>query len=168
MQPSFVAIDFETAINHHICSVGIVTVVNGEITEEYHALIQPPNNFYSQFTIQVHGIMPMDTRNEPYFPTIYPEIKKRLQNKIVVAHNEGFDRSVLAKTMADYSLNYSELNIGEKWDCTVKMYRKRGYKSAKLDACCKVHNIELQHHDALSDARACAKLYMIGKSEMLF
>jgi DNA polymerase III epsilon subunit-like protein len=31
------------------CSVGIVTVENGEITDEYHALIQPPNNKYSPF-----------------------------------------------------------------------------------------------------------------------
>ena len=36
---SFVAKCFETAINHHICLVGIITVQNGEITDEYHALI---------------------------------------------------------------------------------------------------------------------------------
>ena len=86
----------------------------------------PPNNFYSQFTIQVHGIMPMDTRNEPKFNVIYPEIKKRLKGKTVVAHNEGFDRSVLTKTMADFGIHYSDLNIADKWDCTVKMYRKKG------------------------------------------
>ncbi len=28
---NFVAIDFETAVRHHICAVGIVTVENGEI-----------------------------------------------------------------------------------------------------------------------------------------
>lgn len=32
---NFVAIDFETAVKHNICAVGIVTVVNGEIIEEY-------------------------------------------------------------------------------------------------------------------------------------
>ncbi len=41
---SFAAIDFETATGHHICSVGIVTVENRKIIDEFHALIKPPNN----------------------------------------------------------------------------------------------------------------------------
>ena len=32
-----------------------------------------------------------------------------------------------------------------------------------LNRCCEIHNIELKHHDALSDARACAKLYLIAQ-----
>ena len=32
---NFVAIDFETAVRHHIDAVGIVTVENGEIIEEF-------------------------------------------------------------------------------------------------------------------------------------
>ena len=51
---NFVAIDFETAIKHHICAVGIVTVVNGEIIEEYYSLIKPPNNEYNYYCTQVH------------------------------------------------------------------------------------------------------------------
>ena len=34
---NFVAIDFETAVGHDsICTVGIVTVKDGKILEEYH------------------------------------------------------------------------------------------------------------------------------------
>ena len=158
---NFTAIDFETSEKHHICSVGIVTVKNGKIVDEYHALIQPPNNKYSPFTIQVHGIYPEDTINSPKFNKIYPEIKNRLQGKVVVAHNESFDRNVLKKTMLDYDLNYSELNISEKWECTMKLCRANSkYPSGKLNECCAVDNIKLNHHDALSDARACAILYM--------
>ena len=75
---NFVAIDFETAIKHHICAVGIVTVVNGEIIEEYYSLIKPPNNEYNYYCTQVHGITSYDTVNSPSFAEIYPEIKKRL------------------------------------------------------------------------------------------
>ena len=157
---TFTAIDFETAEKHHICSVGIVTVENGEIIDEYHALIQPPNNKYSPFTIQVHGIYPEDTANAPKFDQVYPEIKKRLAGRIIVAHNESFDRNVLSKTMKDYGLNYAELNLSNPWECTLKIYRSKGYSPANLAACCQVQNIELQHHEALSDARACAKLYL--------
>ncbi|MFT6715893.1 MAG: DNA polymerase-3 subunit epsilon [Saprospiraceae bacterium] len=157
----FVAIDFETAMSHHICSVGIVTVENGEITDEYHALIQPPENEYNYHTIKVHGITPQDTLTAPTFYQIYPEIEKRLKGRTVVAHNEKFDRNVLIKTMRDNSMDYEMLNLPAQWECTLKIYRKKGYKPANLNACCQVHGIALNHHDALSDAVACAKLYMI-------
>ena len=41
---TFTAIDFETADRHHICAVGIVSIENGKIVDEFHTLIQPPNN----------------------------------------------------------------------------------------------------------------------------
>jgi len=151
---TYTAIDFETAERHHICAVGIVTVENGRIIDEYYSLIKPPGNKYSPFTIRVHGIYPEDTANSPNFKQIYPEIKKRLQGKTVVAHNESFDRNVLKKTMADYGINYSELNIGERWECTYKIHGQ------KLNLCCQEFGIELNHHEALSDARACALLYL--------
>ena len=157
---NFVAIDFETATHHHICAVGIVTVEDGRITDEFHALIQPPGNYYNWYNIQVHGISERDTKNAPYFDELFPEIKKRLFGKTVVAHNESFDRNVLKRTMADYGLDYSELNISERWECTVKIYRAKGYRPANLAACCHIQEIELNNHEALSDARACAILYL--------
>ena len=164
MHHSFTAIDFETAMNYHICSVGMVTVEHGEIIDEFHALIQPPNNQYNWHNIQVHGITQKDTANEPFFDAIYPEINKRIAGKTVVAHNESFDRNVLIKTMADYRLDYEELALAYRWECTMKIYRAKGYR-AKLNLCCERHGIELKHHDALSDARACAKLYLIAQQE---
>ena len=160
MKNKFVAIDFETATRHHICAVGIVTVQDGEIIDEYHTLIKPPKNEYNWHNIQVHGISENDTKNSKRFNEMFPEIEKRISNKLVIAHNESFDRNTLIKTMNDYHIDYSELNISEKWECTMKIYRKKGYKPASLDACCKHENIELNHHEALSDARACAKLYL--------
>ncbi len=157
---TFTSIDFETAKDHHICAVGIVTVENGRITDEYHALIQPPFNEYSWHTIQVHGIHPEDTYDSPTFDQIYPEIEKRLRGRVVIAHNESFDRNVLKKTMADYRLDYSELNLSDRWECTMKIYKAKGFKPAKLNVCCEKMNVSLNHHEALSDARACAQLYL--------
>lgn len=158
---SFVAIDFETAMHHHICAVGIVTVVDGEIVDEYYTLVQPPENEYSYFTIRVHGITPDQTFNAPTFYQIYPEIQKRLQDQVVVAHNEGFDRGVLAKSMRDNSMDYEDLNLADKWECTMKIYRAKGYKPYKLSDCCDRNGMALNHHEALSDARGCAKLYLL-------
>lgn len=157
---TFTAIDFETATAFHPCAVGIVTVENGVIIDEFVSLIKPPNNLYSPFTIKVHGIYPRDTVNAKTFAQVYPEIQKRLQNRVVVAHNESFDRNVLAKSMALYHLDYTDLNIASRWECTVKIYKAKGIVPTKLSDCCKKLNITLNHHEALSDARACAKLYL--------
>lgn len=158
---TFTAIDFETATAYHPCSVGIVTVENGFIIDEFVTLIKPPNNQYSPFTIQVHGIHPRDTMNAKTFAQVFPEIKKRLQNRVVVAHNESFDRNVLAKSMALHGLDYNDLNLASRWECTVKIYKAKGLKPTKLSDCCRAMNIQLNHHEALSDARACAKLYLL-------
>ena len=49
---NFTAIDFETATAFHPCSVGIVTVENGIIVDEFVTLIKPPNNIYSPLRIK--------------------------------------------------------------------------------------------------------------------
>ena len=160
---TFTAIDFETATGYpeSACAVGIVTVNDGIITEEYYTLIQPPNNEYWYQNIMVHGIKPIETMNGKTFDQLFPEIQKRLFGRKIVAHNEAFDRRVLTKTMKAYGLYYDELEIADMWECTCKIYRKKGYKPANLKHCSDLNNIQLVHHEALSDARACAKLYML-------
>lgn len=159
---SFVAIDFETATGYSssACAVGIVTVEDGIVTDEYYTLIQPPENEYWRQNIMIHGITPQMTENALAFHAVYPAIKKRLQGKTVVAHNEVFDRGVLKNTMRVYQLDYDELLLSEKWECTCRTYRSLGYKPANLKACCDREGISLKHHEALSDAKACAELYL--------
>lgn len=160
---TFTAIDFETATGHpeSACAVGIVTVCDGIITEEFSALIQPPNNEYWYRNIMCHGIKPVQTLEAKTFDDCFPEIHRRLYQRKIVAHNESFDRNVLAKTMKYYGLYYDELEIADKWECTCRIYRAKGYKPANLKYCCDRNNISLNHHEALSDARACAKLYLM-------
>jgi DNA polymerase-3 subunit epsilon len=63
--------------------------------------------------------------------------------------------------MALHGLHYEDLNIAVKWECTVRIYKAKGLKPTKLSDCCRVMEIQLQHHEALSDARACAQLYLL-------
>ena len=150
----FVAIDFETATNQHssICSVGIVTITNGNITEKYNTLVQPPKNEYAQSNMRIHGITPAMTLHAPNFQQIYPEIKRRIDNKNVVAHNaKGFDAKCLKKAMELYGIT-DNLNI--KWIDTLDEYK------VSLDKACAAQGIEITHHDALSDAVACACLHL--------
>jgi DNA polymerase-3 subunit epsilon len=160
---TFSAIDFETATGHpeSACAIGIVTVENGIITDEYYTLIQPPFNQYSYHNIKVHGINAAHTENEKTFDWHFAEIRKRIFGRKIVAHNEAFDRNVLLRTMKHYGLYYDELEIADRWECTCKIYRAKGYKPANLKYCSERNNIELNHHEALSDARACAQLYLL-------
>jgi DNA polymerase III subunit epsilon len=159
----FVAIDFETANSHphSACAIGLVSVKAGKIEKEYYTLIQPPDNIYYYHNTRVHGISASDTLHAPTFDLVFPEICKIMKGRRVVAHNESFDRNVLYHTMDFYDLDYADLKIKARWECTVKLARKRKEYPANLKACCQRHGIALNHHDALSDALACAKLFLI-------
>lgn len=159
---NFVAIDFETATyqRYSACAIGLVTVEDSIITDKYYTLMQPPGNIYTWQTIQIHGIQPHETANQANFLAFFPQIIKRLEGQTIVAHNASFDRGVLKSTMAYYGLNYEDYDLGQHWECTCKIYRAKGYKPAKLSACCARKGIELNHHHALSDAEGCAQLYL--------
>jgi DNA polymerase-3 subunit epsilon len=158
----FAAIDFETATGKRssACAVGIALVEDGTITETFYSLIKPPDNAYFGMNISVHGIYPEDTAGAPTFAELYPEIRTRLQGSMIVAHNESFDRSVLRRTMEHYELDYTELGLAERWECTMRIYKAKGFVPCKLNVCCDRLGIELQHHEALSDAIGCAHLYL--------
>lgn len=150
---SFTAIDFETATGYRnsICQIGLVRVENGTIIKEISLLTQPPGNFYwSQFT-EIHGISSLQTVTAPVFNQVWHIIRPYIENQNVVAHNGfGFDFPVLEKTLDYYNLlipNFNKI-------CTYKIYK------SNLANLCKEHKILLNHHDALSDAKACAELYL--------
>ena len=151
---SFTAIDFETAQGHRwsICQVGLVRVVNGKITDEVNILVQPPDNYYWERFTDIHGIKPRHTAKSPTFNHIWHQIAPFIENQNVIAHNGfGFDFQVLSKTLEYYGMSTPEYN---KF-CTYKIYK------SNLAALCNEYNIKLNHHDALSDARACAKLFQM-------
>jgi DNA polymerase-3 subunit epsilon len=61
--------------------------------------------------------------------------------------------------MALYGLNYDDLNLSAM-GMYRKIYKAKGLKP-KLSDCCRTMKIQLNHHEALSDARACAQLYLL-------
>ncbi|MEP1093893.1 MAG: 3'-5' exonuclease [Cyclobacteriaceae bacterium] len=150
---SFTAVDFETAQNHpnSICQVGLVRVENGEIVKQVNRLVRPPNNYYFYKNIEIHGIKPEDTEDAPTFDVVWHEDMKRyIEDEVFVAHNVGFDAGCLRSTLA----YYDEIQPHFEERCTRAIYRRGlAYLSKK-------YKIELNHHDALSDAHACAQLYL--------
>jgi DNA polymerase III subunit epsilon len=149
---SFTAIDFETAQGSRtsICQVGLVRIENGIITKEINLLVQPPENYYWIRFTAIHGISAKDTANAPTFAQIWYQIVPCIENQNVVAHNGfSFDFPVLNKTLDYYGLQIPDYN---KF-CTYKIYK------SNLANLCEKFEIELNHHDALSDAKACGELF---------
>ncbi len=154
MKHSFTAIDFETANSKRssICSIGLVRVVDNEIEYELSTLVQPPNNLYWEKLTEIHGIKAQDTLNAPSFDKVWMQIVPYIHEQIVVAHcGFTFDFNCLEQVLEYYEIPRP---IYEK-HCTHKLY------NAKLDVLCKQYGIPLKHHNALSDAKACAELFKI-------
>jgi len=150
---NFVAIDVETAIGKRwsICQIGLAIVENGEITQTFSKLVQPPQNEYAIGNMNVHGITPDVTANAPIFPEVWDEIYPLLEGKRLVAHNASFDINCLHQALEFYNRQIPVMEC----DCT---YSRTGYK---LNEICDAYEIELNnHHDATCDAVACAKVYM--------
>jgi len=151
---NFTAIDFETAHGKRwsICQIGLVQVENGVITNELSILVQPPNNFYWDRFIDIHHITPEMTRNAPTLASVWPLVEPYIKNQNVVAHcGLSFDFPVLAQTLQFYGLEVPEY---EK-HCTYRIFKDN------LFSLCQRFQIELKHHEALSDARACAELFRL-------
>lgn len=154
MQRSFTAIDFETAQGKRwsICQVGIVRFENGILKDELSVLVRPPENYYwSNFT-DIHGITSRHTRNAQTFDRVWHQIAPYIVDQQVVAHNGfGFDFHCLKQTLEYYNLAVPPY----QGHCTYKIYRDN------LASLCKKYRIPLNHHDALSDARACGELFKL-------
>jgi DNA polymerase-3 subunit epsilon len=156
---NFTAIDFETAHGKmwSICQIGLVRVENGVITKELELLVQPPNNEYHWGNTRVHGISRKTTANAPAFNEVWHLVEPHINGQHVVAHNATFDCTCLEHTLDYFNLPQPRYQR----HCTVKIYKRN------LALLCETYGIELKHHNALSDARACAALFMMhleGKS----
>ena len=93
---AFAAIDFETADRWRdsACAVGAVLVKEGRIAGRYHQLIRPPRRSF-EFT-HIHGLTWADVRDSPAFGDMWPDLRRFVDDAgFLVAHNAGFDRSVL-------------------------------------------------------------------------
>lgn len=153
MKATFTALDFETAhyARTSICQVGLVRVETGVVVQELTLLVQPPGNYYLDSFTDIHGIGSGDTASAPTFAEVWPRVAPLISGQTVVAHNgPSFDFDVLRKTLAHYNLPVPAF----EGICTYRIYRK------SLADLCVEHEIALKHHDALSDARACACLYL--------
>lgn len=151
----FTAIDFETmtADPTSACAIGIVRVENNVIVQKFYSLIKPVPDSRTFNNSHVHGITPEMVEKAPTFEELWPTIRGYLEHQIIVAHNASFDMAVLDQTSDAYHIDFKIQEVIDTLDIT-----KMG-----LAESCALAGIPLEeHHDALCDATACAKIILLA------
>ena len=158
----FLAIDFETA-NHvrtSACAIGLVLVQDGIITKTYSKLVHPTPFYMLDACEEKHGIALDEVRNAPKFDDVWDECRHLFgHSPYLMAHNAPFDAGVLRHTLEYYGIDCPDLI----YECTLAVSRrvwKKMLPSYSLSYVAEMLNVELNHHEALSDARACAHVMM--------
>jgi DNA polymerase III subunit epsilon len=155
----FITLDFETAtVNRDTpCEIGLTFVENWKICDTKSWLIKPNcYPYFDYFNISIHGIEPEDVANEPEFDEIWNVVKPLIENKFLIAHNAGFDFSVLRRTLDTYNLEYPSLEYSCSYILSKKVWH--GLPAYDLKTLCNFNHIDLQHHRAAADSQATAEL----------
>lgn len=151
----FVAIDFETANSSRAsaCSVGVAVVRAGVVVEHGSALINP-ETFFDGYNMAVNGIGPDDVADAPTFAELWPQLSVLLSGQVVAAHVATFDLGVLRQSVARYEL----LGIDAEAMCSWRLAKRawKAYPSYGLAYLSGELGLALDHHEAGSDAAACA------------
>ena len=154
----YTAIDFETADNgkDSACAVGLVKMQDTCIIDSFYRLIRPPRSWikYAYF----HGITWDMLKNQPNFAEQWHDIEAFLKGtEAFIAHNAQFDKGVLyvrqtpMPSVPRKFLFIVHLKVPEKF---LQLQKN------SLDCVCSALQINLQHHHALSDAAACAEIFI--------
>lgn len=159
---SFVSIDFETANSFRgsPCAIGMVKVINGQIIEDYSALVRPPEGYddFDPWNVTIHGITPHLVRNSKRFGDQWPDIMKFIGELPIVAHNAGFDLGVIREALRVSDIVWPQLD----YVCTMVMSRRvyeiPSHTLAFVAEAAEVPWDEELHHDAKYDSLIAAQI----------
>ena len=159
-----VALDFETANASmaSACSLGIAIYEEGEILDSFEWYFKPHRR-YSYFTnTHIHGITYEDVENEQEFVYYYDQLAEILKDALIVAHNAMFDMTVLNSICDVYGLDHFLNPFIDTVSISRRVYPE--LYNHKLNTVCEYLNIDLQHHNGLSDAYACLMILLKAMS----
>jgi DNA polymerase III epsilon subunit family exonuclease len=100
----YVTFDFETTDKDvatcGVVEIGAARVVNGEIVDRFHTLVNPYQPI-SPGATKVHGYSDADVAPAPHFSAVWPQFRAFVGDDILIAHNgQRFDVPVLRRLAA--------------------------------------------------------------------
>src|SRR6266571_2016154 len=156
----YVTFDFETTDTDvetcGVVEIGAVRVVNGEIVDRFHAMVNPFRAISPKATADVHGYSDADVRDAPSFAEIWPAFREFVGDDLMIAHNGmNFDVPVLRRLAA----GRDGLDTLAFYD-TLPLVRSLSQDSAKQDDIAHRFGIDCgRAHHALDDAITLAHVY---------
>ena len=163
----YIVFDVETPnrYNNRMSAIGISVIEDGQIVEEFYSLVDPEQPF-DWFNTRLTDISEESVAGAPTFPRLWEQIEPLMSSGVLAAHNLSFDMGVLRRCLCDYGIDWKP---SAKGLCTVIMGRSLlpGI-SHRLNDMCAYYGIDLNHHRADSDSRACAEIllrYLAGGAE---
>ena len=156
---TYAVFDVETpnANSDRMSAIGITVIENGAISETFFSLVNPETHF-DPFNTRLTGISAETVRGAPNFAALWPTIEPLLSRGILVAHNAVFDLGVLKQCLHAYGIVWKPR---VPYLCTVQIGRRLlpGMRH-RLDVLSAYYGIDLDHHKADSDSRACAEILL--------
>jgi DNA polymerase III subunit epsilon len=140
-----------TATADRITEIGILTVVEGKVVEEWSTLVNPECGIPTEIQA-LTGITHAMVRDAPTFCDIATAVHARLSDHIFVAHNARFDYGFIKNEFRRLNMKFTADIL-----CTVRLSRRLypKFKSHSLDALRERHQLTTDgRHRALGDARA--------------
>ena len=162
---NFVAIDVETANEDFssICQIGVVKYSNGQLVDEWSALVNPEDDF-SPINTSIHGISEHDVKDAPNFLNVIPKLSSFLENSITVCHTH-FDRVAIERACERYNTPI----ITTTWLDSARIARRTWTEFAQsgygLASICSHIGYDFKHHDALEDAKASGHIVLTAIQE---
>ena len=159
----FVVFDLETTGAKtppcRVTEIGAYRVLNGEIVEEFHSLVNPETPIPFFITL-LTGITDEMVREAPKFNEVADSFLQFIGDSILVAHNAGFDMRFLNHEVGRL---YEDYRLGNPSLCTVQLSRKLlpDIQNHKLKTLAEHYSVELvNHHRANEDAHATARIFI--------
>lgn len=158
MLERYIVFDVETpnSANRRMSAIGITVVEREMVVDQFYSLVDPEVDF-DYFNVMLTGITPQMVAGKPTFRQLWEDLGPILTSGLLIAHNAPFDMSVLAKCVSDYGVDAPDFL---DYACTCQMSRRcySNLPNHKLNTLCDYLDVDLSHHDALSDSNGCAQV----------
>lgn len=180
MQTKRVFIDCETTglsyEKNGLIEIGGVIDIDGKVVEEFSINAKPfPNQIVSKQAMSVNGIEMSDLRNYPEPSEAYEELQRILGKHIdrynkhdkafLYGYHIFFDAAFLRRFFENNEDQYFAswfwwpyIDVASLY-CEASMEHRVHFENFKLENICKWLNIDVNIHNALSDAQATRAIY---------
>lgn len=165
MKTRLLSVDTETTglrKTDRVISIAIIDVTDPEnFVTVFYTLLNPARPISKRIT-KLTGITDADVAEAPIFDDVAGDIEAIMATGKMVAHNASFDERMIRQEFERIGWDFTPSTI-----CTLSMSRQfLSLENNKLSTVCDHLDIDLNHHEAISDAQAAGHIYHLLKGDI--